>query len=142
MIATAQAIALYVAGCCIVGLSGGCSAELWKSTAISVADCAATSALGCSMQMAGGCELPSVATDIGWGDYSQCLSFKAQSCATSSIARCTISGLLRVAEHPIVAGGSPCDQDAVELCVASATCDSERSCVENVAACYEGVCRR
>lgn len=141
-ILVAQVLALYVMGCCITGLVG-CSTQFWKDMAYSTADCTATSALGCAMQVTGGCQLPSVgAGEPAWDDYGMCLSTKAQSCAVSGIARCTVSAVMKASAYPIVAGGAPCDQEEVDLCVLGSMCASEKDCVESVATCYDEVCTK
>ena len=140
MIMAAQVIALYVLGCCVVSATG-CNSQLWKGAAISTADCTAISALGCAMQMTAGCELPSAADDgPAWESYGMCLSQKTQDCAVTGISRCVIGALMKATGGPVVAGGAPCDQEAVDLCVMGSMCGSEMACAESVAACYNEVC--
>ena len=114
MIVVAQVLALYVFGCCLGGIVG-CNAQFWKDAAITTADCTAISALGCAMQMTAGC-------------------------AVTGISRCVIGALMKATGGPVVAGGTPCDQEAVDLCVMGSMCGSEMACVESVAACYNEVC--
>ncbi len=138
LIVTAQVIALYVMGCCIGGIVG-CNSAFVRGL-VSVADCSATSSLGCTMQYSAACDLPG--QGVGWDDYGMCLSNAAQSCATESIARCAISGMMRATGGPIIAGGTPCDQEEVDLCVMGSMCEGELGCAEAVARCYTEVCSR
>ena len=138
MILSAQVIALYVVGCCIGGIVG-CNSQFLRQ-AISVGECAATASLGCTMQYSAACELPG--EGVLWEDYGLCLANAAQSCATDSVARCAITGMMRATGGPVIAGGTPCDQEEVDLCVAGSLCEGERGCAEAVAMCYTEVCSR
>jgi len=138
MIVTAQVLALYVMGCCIGGMLG-CNSQFIRGL-VSVADCTAASSLGCTMQYSGACDLP----DEGetWREFGMCLSPAAQGCATQSIARCAVFGMMRAVGGPVSGGGTPCDQEEVDWCVMGSLCEGERGCADAVATCYSEVCTR
>ena len=114
-----------------------------KRSAWSSVDCGLHSSLGCAGQAAGACTLSNFQQD-DFNGYATCLASAAQSCMTSSLARCALAGMASVVSGPIVAGGAGCGdeeaRDQVTECVTSSQVSNEAEAVHVAAECWRSVC--
>ena len=119
------------------------SRKLFKDAAISVADCAFHTSLGCASQATAGCEKPSEGE--GYGDFGKCLVNHSASCSGRGLGLCLMKGIANVVgTTSVAAGGVGCagvdSLDQVHACVADTTLETESEAVEAVAYCYRYVC--
>lgn len=138
------AIAVYVFVFFSVALFGCTSAQrqLFKDGAVTTADCALYSSLGCATQGLAACQLPPL--DGGdWQAYSRCVGEASLACQTSAMARCLMLGISRAAGGaPTASGGLGCSHmtEDINACIGGLDCETEAECVQGVAYCYRTIC--
>mgnify|MGYP003112785005 FL=1 len=124
----------------------GCTEQtrrIFKEAAVSVADCAFHTSLGCASQATAGCEKPSGGK--GYGEFGQCLVDRSSSCAGRGLGLCLMKGLANVVgSTSVAAGGVGCvgeeSLDQVRACVSDTTLETESEAVAAVAYCYRAAC--
>ena len=124
----------------------GCTEQtrrIFKEAAVSVADCAFHTSLGCASQATAGCEKPS--NGDGYGEFGQCLIDRSSSCAGRGLGLCLMKGIANVVgSTSVAAGGVGCvgeeSLDQVRACVADTTLETESEAVTAVAYCYRAAC--
>ena len=157
MIITAQAIALYVAGCCLGGMIG-CVPAMWEDGIHSAADCAVTTSVACATQAIGGCIAPAnQGPGNAWKKYAVCLWDQAKICERDGLARCALAAAVEASGFPGI--GSPsgvnglvlmerrshgppfkCDGSTVKSCVTDARIETKSEALRTVAYCYRHHC--
>jgi len=154
MIVTAQAIALYVASCCLGGIIG-CTPVVWENAG----SCAANTALGCSSQAISGCIAPAMdGAGNGWKRYAVCLWEQSKSCQTNGLARCAMASVVESSGFPglgspsasgslvLMESRSPvpfiCDETTVKMCVTDVSrIETRQEAVQVVSYCYRQHCK-
>ena len=154
MILAAQAIALYVVGCCIGGIVG-CNAQVWEDAGT----CVGTTSMACASQAVGGCIAPATeGPGSGWKKYAVCLWEQAKSCQKDGLARCALAAAVESSGFPGVgssglsglvmmearSGGVPfqCDDTTVKMCVTdSIEVETKTEALRLVSYCYRQHCR-
>ena len=124
----------------------GCTEQtrrIFKEAAVSVADCAFHTSLGCASQATAGCEKPS--NGDGYGEFGQCLIDRSSSCAGRGLGLCLMKGIANaVGSTFVAAGGVGCAGEGslnqVRACVADTTLETESEAVTAVAYCYRAAC--
>ena len=119
------------------------SKRLFKEAAVSVADCAFHTSLGCASQATAGCDKPS--NGEGYGEFGQCLVNRSASCSGRGLGMCLLKGIASVVgTTSVAAGGAGCVNDSsieeVKACVADVTLETESEAVSAVAYCYRAAC--
>ena len=124
----------------------GCTEQtrrIFKEAAVSVADCAFHTSLGCASQATAGFKKPSGGE--GYGEFGQCLVDRSSSCAGRGLGLCLMKGLANVVgSTSVAAGGVGCvgeeSLDQVRACVSDTTLETESEAVAAVAYCYRAAC--
>ena len=123
----------------------GCTAsqrQMFKDGAVTTADCALHSSLGCATQALAACQLPPL--DGGdWQGYSKCVGESSLACQTAAMARCLMLGISRAAGGaPTASGGLGCSHmtEDINACIGGLDCETEAECVQGVAYCYRTIC--
>lgn len=119
------------------------SRQLFKQAAVSVADCAFHTSLGCASQATAGCDKPGEGD--GYGEFGQCLVNRSASCSGRGLGLCLLKGIANVVgTTSVAAGGVGCTGDEsmaeVKACVADVTLETEGEAVSAVAYCYRAAC--
>lgn len=157
MILSAQAIALYVAGCCL-GTIIGCTPALWEKGLHDASMCAATTSVACATQAIGGCIAPATqGAGNAWKNYAVCLWDRAKVCERDGLARCALAAAVEATGFPGLgqpsgvsglalmesrSGGVPfqCEPESVKACVTDARIETKSEAIRTVAYCYRRHC--
>ena len=117
--------------------------QIFKNAAVSVADCAFHTSIGCASQATAGCDKPS--NGEGYGEFGECLVNRSASCSGRGLGLCLLKGIANVVgTTSVAAGGVGCvdDQSIEEIksCVSDVTLETESEAVSAVAYCYRVAC--
>tara|TARA_Y100000310_G_scaffold264690_1_gene275417 strand:+ start:361 stop:834 length:474 start_codon:yes stop_codon:yes gene_type:complete len=152
IILAAQALALYVMGCCFGGMMG-CTPAIWQD----LGDCSVATSVGCASQAVGGCIAPAVnKPGNGWKNYAICLWDQAKVCERDGLAKCALAAAVESTGFPGIGSsgvsslvmmearstGVPfkCEDEQVRACVTDAHIETKSEAINSVAHCYRTLC--